>query len=108
MHISRKPWLVSLRLGVMITCLFLATISSSSAASVNSSQSLAEEVNNLAQECQNADSLTAKQLQDVITRCDVLSETVIQSNHIQKKLLVIRLKKSRNLCLFLLQLQQRE
>ncbi len=32
----------------------------------------------------------------------------MESDELQKKLLIIRLKKSRNLCLYFLQLQQRE
>ena len=108
MPVGKNKILVSLGLGVLMTGLVLATISQSLAASDNSSQSLAEEVNELTQACQNADNLSVEQLQKVITRCDVLSKTVRQSSHIQKKLLVIRLKKSRNLCSYLLQLRQRE
>ena len=66
-------------------------------ATAESSQSLAEQVNQLVQECQSVDNLSVEELQEVITRCDALSETVMLSEHTQKKLLIIRLKKSRNL-----------
>jgi len=71
-------------------------------------QALAEQVAHLAESCQNGQELTAEQLQELISRSDSLLEAVQKSDHLQRKLLVFRLKKSRNLCRYLLQLKQRD
>lgn len=62
----------------------------------------------LAQQCLNGENLSAQQLQQTITHIDSLNSTVKLSEHPQKKLFLIRLKKSRNMCLYLAQLQQKE
>lgn len=109
MQSSRKPRFMKLGLGVLIMMSVLLTMATSTlAASESSATSLVDQVNQLAQTCQNAGSLSATQLQDAISRCDTLSEAVTHSDHAQKKLLIIRLKKTRNLCSYFLQLQQRE
>jgi hypothetical protein len=103
---SIKQRLVILGFGVLLVASVFINLPMVAAA--ESSQSLAEQVNQLAQSCQSVEGLTVEELQEMITRCDALSETVMLSEHLQKKLLIIRIKKSRNLCLYLLQLQQRE
>jgi hypothetical protein len=100
--------LVSFVACVLLASVFLVAINSPMAAAAESKLGLVEQVNQLGQECQSVDNLSVEQLQEVISRCDALSETVMLSEHLQRKLLIIRLKKSRNLCLYLLQLQQRE
>lgn len=62
----------------------------------------------LAQQCLNGENLSPEQLQNTITRIDTLNSTISQSDHPQKKLFIIRLKKSRNMCLYLSQLQQKK
>ena len=71
-------------------------------------QGLVEQIAHLAESCQNGQDLTAEQLQELISRSDYLLEAVQKSDHSQRKLLVFRLKKSRNLCRYLLQLKQRD
>ena len=86
----------------------LYSLTPAEAAEAVAGADLPEQVDQLAQECQNGESLTADQLQQVISRCETLTETVKQSTHPQKKLLVIRLGKTRNFCLYILQLKQRD
>jgi hypothetical protein len=105
----REMWRVSIGLGILMTTSVLLFISTPVFAAVEGSAlSLAEQVDQLGQTCQNGESLTVEQLQEVIIRCDTLSETVRKSDHPQKKLFVIRLNKTRDLCLYLQQLQQRK
>lgn len=66
------------------------------------------QVFHLAQQCLNGENLSAEQLQQTMTKIDALNATISQGDHPKKKLLLIRLKKSRNMCHYLAQLQQKE
>lgn len=79
-----------------------------SVANSTDSRPLNTQVFQLAQQCLNSENLSVEQLQHTITSIDTLNSTVLQSDHPQKKLFIIRLKKSRNMCLYLAQLQQQK
>ena len=66
------------------------------------------QVAQVAQQCQNGENLSAEQLQQTINDIDTLNTAINQSDHPQKKLFIIRLKKSRNMCLYFAQLKQQK
>jgi len=105
----QELWPVSLGFGMlMMASVFLFTSLPALAATEGTTSNLAEQVDQLAQACQDGDDLTVEQLKEIIVRCETLRETVRKSDHPQKKLFTIRLNKTRDLCLYLQQLQQRK
>jgi len=100
----------NLAFGLLILTGFFITLPSPSGASAETASSLdlLKQVDQLTQDCQNGENLTREQLQEVISRCAALRERVEQGTHPQKKLFMIRLKKSQNFCLYLLQIRQKE
>ena len=92
---------------VLTMCAFLFASISVSAAVEGQAPSFMDQVEQLSQACQDGKDLTVEQLQEIITRCDTLNEAVKKSDNPQKKLIIIRLNKTRDLCLYLQQLQQR-
>jgi hypothetical protein len=93
---------------LMMASVFLFIGIPALAADAGQTSNLVEQVDQLGQDCQNAEGLTVEQLQEIIVRCDTLNKTVKNSDHPQKKLFIIRLNKTRDLCLYLQQLQQRK
>jgi len=107
MERGRKPWLMNRGLVVSMMAITLLLVSNASHATVGEvALNLAQEVNQLMQACQTGEGLTKEQLNELIASCDTLKGAISQGNHPQKKLFLIRLNKTRNLCLYLLELKQ--
>ena len=90
-----------------MVALALVLMGSAPAVSIATEESdLLAEVDRITLACQEAESLPVERLQDVLVRCDTLTAAVSQSSHPRKKLLLIRVKQSCNLCRYLLELRQ--
>lgn len=107
MERGKTLWLVNRGLVVLMmasTLLLVGNVPRTSAGEV--ALNLAQEVNQLMQACQTGEGLTKEQLNGLVASCDTLKGAISQGNHPQKKLFLIRLNKTRNLCLYLLELKQ--
>lgn len=105
MDVPDKTRLIKIAALILMVMLSIALAAKSSSAD---DRPLNVQVFELAQQCQHGENLTVQQLQQTITNIDALNTTVNRSEHPQKKLFLIRLKKSRNMCHYLVQLQQKE
>jgi len=108
MYRGPQTWLKKTGIAALLTTILLFCGSFPATAAGEPEPDLAVQVAQLAQDCQDGEGLSPAKLQEIVNRIDILKKNVQQSNHPQKKLLLIRLNKSSNLCLYLLQLQQRE
>lgn len=100
MNIIQPPWSLKFSHILFIVVIILSTPGASTSAVA--AETFGEQVLTITQQC--SDDMSNEQLLQTISKIDTLSKKIQQSQHLKKKWFIIRLKKSRNLCDYLIQL----